>query len=512
MAALAATAAAWVPSRAAAWHRRHAPQQQRITHCNPTPQLPRRSPPITPAAAAAAAASTPTAGYDELLRWCIEAKQLPPLAVEPAAVDGEVGAPPRPAFLAARDVAVGEAVLAVPGDLAVTSVDVGKDAALAALAEGRSELVGLALWLMQERDKGAASEWAPFLATLPRATLSPILWPDEERQQLLRGSPVLQEARTREQALRQEWQQIAEAMAAAGSSAAYPAAVFNEQAFLEAMSVVLAYAAYLPSAQCFALLPLVGGFRRTGSAAGAVLDYDLERQAVTLVAQRPYSAGQEVSIYDGRPNGELLLATGTLEAGNPADCLFMETGLVAADRMYTTKRQILEELGLGVRAEFPITQDSITTQQLVYLRMARLQDPAQLAKINFEQDTIISQENEYEILQLMMGDLRDRLHAYASEYDDDVKDLQRRDLTPQQRLAAQLRLGEKRILRGTMDGVRRRLAPIRGIPTKSGGMQDPNADLIEIFDTIEQLPSAPKKLLDGFGRWLSGKDDPDWKR
>ncbi len=30
----------------------------------------------------------------------------------------------------------------------------------------------------------------------------------------------------------------------------------------------------------------------------------------------------------------------------------------------------------------------------------------------------------------------------------------------------QLRLGEKRILRGTMDGVRRRLAPIRGIPTK----------------------------------------------
>lgn len=99
-------------------------------------------------------------------------------------------------------------------------------------------------------------------------------------------------------------------------------------------------------------------------------------------------------------------------------------------------------------------------------------------QINFEQDTIVSQENEYEILQLMMGDLRDRwgpgaswgalalpgvlwlagmplpsgdqhdpsfppptacrLQAYASEYDDDVKDLQRRDLTPQQRLAAQV--------------------------------------------------------------------------
>lgn len=57
---------------------------------------------------------------------------------------------------------------------------------------------------------------------------------------------------------------------------------------VQAMSVVLAHAAYLPTAQCFALLPLVGGFSRTGSTSGAVLDYDLERQAVTVVAQRPY--------------------------------------------------------------------------------------------------------------------------------------------------------------------------------------------------------------------------------
>ena len=144
----------------------------------------------------------------------------------------------------------------------------------------------------------------------------------------------------------------------------------------QAMSVVLAHAAYLPAAQCFALLPLAGAFRRTGSGSGAVLDYDVERGAVTVVAQRSYrwaggppgwhtwweacsagrqagsrgtrtwlaslrrqrrlatqrpslqpcpalpcpacSPGQEVAVYDGRPNGELLLATGEMEAGNPA--------------------------------------------------------------------------------------------------------------------------------------------------------------------------------------------------
>lgn len=174
------------------------------------------------------------------MRWCIEQHALPPLAVEPALVEGEPGGAARPGFVAARDVGAGEVVLTVPGDLAITSVDVGKAPQLAALAEGRSELVGLALWLMQERAKvrsvgqasdgarallrwwspslppslyrchaalaltgrlavamppcpqGAASEWALFLQSLPPATLTPILWPDEERQQLLRGSPVLQ--------------------------------------------------------------------------------------------------------------------------------------------------------------------------------------------------------------------------------------------------------------------------------------------------------------------------------
>ncbi len=38
----------------------------------------------------------------------------------------------------------------------------------------------------------------------------------------------------------------------------------------------------------------------------------------------------------------------------------------------------------------------------------------------------------------------------------------------------QLRMEEKRIVGGTMDAVRARLAPIRGIPTKQGNLADPN--------------------------------------
>ncbi len=58
----------------------------------------------------------------------------------------------------------------------------------------------------------------------------------------------------------------------------------------------------------------------------------------------------------------------------------------------------------------------------------------------------------------------------------------------------------------------RRLAPIRGIPTKGGGMSDPNADLREIFATIESLPKIPSTVVGGLMSWARGEQDPDWKQ
>ena len=55
-----------------------------------------------------------------------------------------------------------------------------------------AHLLPLLPHLLDNHQQGVESEWAPFLQTLPVATLTPILWADEERQQLLRGSRVLQ--------------------------------------------------------------------------------------------------------------------------------------------------------------------------------------------------------------------------------------------------------------------------------------------------------------------------------
>lgn len=104
--------------------------------------------------------------------------------------------------------------------------------------------------------------------------MSPILWDDKFRKTELKGSPVLEQSREREAALRAEWADIAAAIAALPNSGDFAATEFSDDAFLRAACVVLAHAIYLPSAQCFALLPFVSLMQRTGNGDGCDVDYD----------------------------------------------------------------------------------------------------------------------------------------------------------------------------------------------------------------------------------------------
>ena len=61
---------------------------------------------------------------------------------------------------------------------------------------------------------------------------------------------------------------------------------------------------------------------------------------------------------------------------------------------------------------FPLYIDRFPIQLLSFLRFSRIQDTAQFARASFEKDVVVSQMNEYETLQLVMGELRDRFQAY----------------------------------------------------------------------------------------------------
>ncbi|KAF5827149.1 Rubisco LSMT substrate-binding-domain-containing protein, partial [Dunaliella salina] len=223
----------------------------------------------------------------------------------------------------------------------------------------------------------------------------------------------------------------------------------------------------------------------------AQIDHIASEICLAWMLESPLRNGTEILISDPRPNSELILATGRVYPNNPSDFLLWKANLIKTDRYFLLKNQILESLGYGIEEEFPVYADRMPTQLLAYLRMARVQDPGLLAKVNFEKDVMLSDLNEYEILQILMGDCRERLQAYPLSVEEEIKYSQDPKLSPKQRLACQLRTEEKRIVSGTMDGVRNKLAPIRGIPTKQG-LQNPNQDLLDIFAFWDSVPRLPQ--------------------
>jgi histone-lysine N-methyltransferase SETD3 len=308
-------------------------------------------------------------------------------------------------------------------------------------------------------------------------------------------------------ALAAEWASLAPALAA--DAAAFPPAVWHERAFGDALAVVLSAAVLLPAAECFALLPLAGAVRRRApgplnEGVSALLDYDAGRGGVVLLAQAPLAAGAVVVATDTqmRSNADLLLGAGEVDADFPGDYLTWNAALVGADRLYAAKAAALASAGLAPDGQtFPVYADRFPTQLLAYLRLSRVTDVAEMAKVRFEADAVVSQLNEYEVLQLMLGDCRERMAGYAGALDEEVKLLQDGGLAPEAHAAAALRLSEKRILSETMAAVRRRLAPIRGTPTKGGKMEAPNADILEIFEQLENLNKAPRAMFNSMFGW-----------
>lgn len=147
--------------------------------------------------------------------------------------------------------------------------------------------------------------------------------------------------------------------------------------------------------------------------------------------------------------------------------LLMDVNLVQSDKLYAPKCEILDSFGFEPEAKFPIFQDKMPCQLLSYLRLSRIQNSEQLLKVeiihlhlkqfiyyinlmikvNFEEDVIISQLNEYEVLQLILSDCQEKLSNYQTTIEEDLKLLQQPDLLlNKQRIAIELLLSEKRIL------------------------------------------------------------------
>jgi histone-lysine N-methyltransferase SETD3 len=162
------------------------------------------------------------------------------------------------------------------------------------------------------------------------------------------------------------------------------------------------------------------------------------------------------------------------------------------------KKEVAATKSLQQSQPFPVFGSQLPAQLYAFLRLARLQEAGELTKVELERDTPVSQLNEYEALQRLLADLRERLYSFPKPGIDEELRIAKRQGSSASRerdvLAAELRYREKEVLRRAMQTVRDKLAPVRGVPTKDGKIENPNADLNEIFETLE----APFRAAKGF--------------
>eukprot|EP00466_Bigelowiella_natans_P007886 jgi/Bigna1/86998/estExt_fgenesh1_pg.C_150260 len=456
-----------------------------------------------------------------------QSKGLTDVKMKPAMLGG------RMSMISTEEIPKGEPILSVPSMLCITKKDVEDDPLLKELSEGQDTLTSLALWIMRERALGQDSKWVGYFKTLPLFTYSPITWTSEERNSLLQGSFIKEEANQRVQALEKRWialeQKIDELISSSSSSSSSLDALrggLTFQAFVDAFSVVLAHGVYLESVKQVALVPLTELLPRVvvssssssssssstgGTTLMATLDYDQSKDAVVLTADTKIGKGDEIYVTEpvGMSNAELLLTKGYCRSDNPDDFVTVQANVVMADALYTAKKQILDAYNMSEEQTFLVYKDRLPLELLSYLRLSRLQNTDELLKLDFEGDKPISEMNEYEILQLLLTEARMISAGYRTpDTDSDRFVLKDMESSVPAKLAALLRIGEKQVVSSFMDTVRTRLAPIRGIPTKKG-MENQNQEILDMFETFESLPSVPGKAIKSFTNWWT--DENNWK-
>eukprot|EP00250_Pteridium_aquilinum_P008157 c17723_g1_i1 orf=616-2127(-) len=432
----------------------------------------------------------------DLTSW-LKQQGLPDQAVElKQSSNGEVGC------FATQNLQAGDFAIKVPENFTVTCADVANHPVISQLAAGRPDLVGLALWLMYEKWLGEKSVWYPYLKSFPSATLSPVVWSKLEQETLLKGTSVAEEVKQRCLFLEEEFADIMDTSQSKLQD--LPQSLFTLEGFKNAFSVILSRAIYLPSAELYALVPIADAVNITGEAETS-FEYSSEEQSVVLRVDKSYTRDQQVfaSYGQNRPNSDLLISYGFVDENNKNDFIEIEVGLVRTDPLRSLKLQILQVANFQDEQIFPLYLDRFPTQLLSYMRLARLQDSGLIAKIAFDKDIIVNEANEYEILTLLLTECRNRLSNFDRSLDEEIRMLNKKDISSKERVAAKLRVCEQRILSNTMAALRTRLGPIRGVPTKGGAMKDPHSDIKEMFGVMEQVASAPQKFLSNFRK---GKD------
>eukprot|EP00262_Sarcandra_glabra_P004566 TRINITY_DN1565_c0_g1_i5.p1 TRINITY_DN1565_c0_g1~~TRINITY_DN1565_c0_g1_i5.p1 ORF type:complete len:209 (-),score=34.39 TRINITY_DN1565_c0_g1_i5:494-1120(-) len=170
--------------------------------------------------------------------------------------------------------------------------------------------------------------------------------------------------------------------------------------------------------------------------------------AVLLVVDRPYKAGESIVVWCGpQPNSRLLLNYGFVDEDNPYDRIVVQASLNTEDPQYQDKRMVAQrngKLSIQVFHVYVGREKEAVSDMLPYLRLGYVSDPSEMQSVISSQGPIcpVSPCMERAVLDQLTDYFKARLAGYptmSSEYEDVIAD-------PKKQVATQLLKLEKKML------------------------------------------------------------------
>lgn len=337
--------------------------------------------------------------------------------------------------------------------------------------------VVLALHVLCER-RQPDSFWEPYINVLPNEYTTPLYFSPEELLQL-KGSPAQSDCIKQYRNIARQYACFYRVFQTSQNAEKLPIKdCFTFDDYRWAVSTVMTRQNQIPTPDgskiTFALIPM---WDMCNHCNGTITtDYNLEKDCSECFALRNFQAKEQIFIFYGaRSNAELLIHNGFVYPENELDRIAIRLGISKGDPLYEQKNELLKKLGLSVLRNFYIHTGMIPVdpQLMAFLRVFCMSEE-NLKELNSKElseadadrlgdiDFPVSEENEEKAWAFLQTRTALLLRAYETSEEEDIELLKKEDMNIHERLAVQLRMCEKRILKATQTYAGERKASVKG--------------------------------------------------
>ena len=343
--------------------------------------------------------------------------------------------------------------------------------ALKTLPGGLAPWTVLALTLLKERQRGSASDFAPYVEALPKSLNSPLFWSAEELSELA-GTQLLDNAASYDSYLRSVYEDLSTGLFQ-NYPDVFPGAFFDEASFRWAFGILRSRALPPCEGANIALVPGIDMINHStlsaakwsanGGIAGAVAGLFGGGKdgggSMRVDADRALKAGEPL-LVNYAPDGtdtQFALDFGFVDAVTPSPGYALTLSIPEDDPNLYDKLDVLDVAGLSETPTFVLRPYSDPDLELrTFLRLLNCQgQDAFLLEALFRQQCWqlisdpLSKENEADCCASILDGVAAALSAYATRGVDQEKSALTStpgSLSHRQNLAVRVRLAEKSAL------------------------------------------------------------------